>query len=180
LRKYRQKKSAKATARRKLRGPKKSTLADYKRALEIQKNEPAKFDASRRLQAIVKLWHEANGKAWIELSRIPVTADFSRMEAASKAADALSPRGQAIIEDLDFGDAIEVLVPPPQTRAGKHGPEKTPVERLAWFSEGRKVEELVQSGKSVEDARQQVRGKYEYDSIVRYHKKYRAWLRRSG
>jgi hypothetical protein len=112
------KKRAKARPRRKSRSPKKSTLADYKRVLEIQKNDPAKFNASPRLQAIVELWREANVKAWTELSRAPITVDLPKMEAASEAWKALSPRGRAIVDDLDFGDAAEVLVPLP-TKPGR-------------------------------------------------------------
>lgn len=47
--KHRAKRARKATA-------KKSTVADLRRALDVQRNHPAQFKASRRLQAIVRLW----------------------------------------------------------------------------------------------------------------------------
>ncbi len=61
----------------------------------------------------------------------------------------------------------------------KHGPDKKPAEQSVWFEIGRKVEELTSKGRALIDARRQIAGKYEYDTVVRYQRKYRGWLRNS-
>jgi hypothetical protein len=61
----------------------------------------------------------------------------------------------------------------------KYGPDKKPAEQSMWFEIGRKVEGLVASGESLIDARRRVVGKYEYDTVVRYHRQFRAWRRKN-
>jgi predicted transcriptional regulator len=61
----------------------------------------------------------------------------------------------------------------------KHGPDKQPAEQSVWFDIGRKVEELISKGEALIDARRQIAGRYEYETVVRYHRKYRGWLRNS-
>ncbi len=58
-----------------------------------------------------------------------------------------------------------------------HGPVKALPEETAWFETGKKVEELVAQGASVIDARRKVVGQYEYETVVRYHLRYRKHLR---
>jgi predicted transcriptional regulator len=59
----------------------------------------------------------------------------------------------------------------------KRGPDKTPAEQTVWFSEGRKVEELIPSiGQA--NARHHVAktSHRQYSTIEQYHKLYRRWL----
>lgn len=68
----------------------------------------------------------------------------------------------------------------PAAAQRKYGPDKTAVEKTAWFAIGRQVEEMLSQAKSVVEARRQV-GKNrtcEYGTIVRYHERYRAHLRK--
>src|SRR5260370_32308269 len=55
----------------------------------------------------------------------------------------------------------------------KFGPDKKPAEQTVWFEIGRKVEALRAKRKALIDARREVAGKYEYNTVVRYHRKYR-------
>jgi hypothetical protein len=59
----------------------------------------------------------------------------------------------------------------------KRGPDKTPAEQTVWFSEGRKVEEVIPSiGQA--NARHKVAktSHRQYSTIEQYHKQYRLWL----
>jgi hypothetical protein len=58
-----------------------------------------------------------------------------------------------------------------------HGPVKALPEETAWFEIGERVEELIAQGASVVDARRKVVGQYEYETVVRYHLRYRRHLR---
>ncbi len=58
-----------------------------------------------------------------------------------------------------------------------HGPAKALAEETAWFETGKKVEGLIAQGASVVDARRKVVGQYEYETVVRYHLRYRKHLR---
>lgn len=62
-------------------------------------------------------------------------------------------------------------------RSDKPGPDKTPDEKTVWFSEGRKVEELIANGELQSTARHTVAnaGHRAYGTIEQYHKWYRAW-----
>jgi hypothetical protein len=60
----------------------------------------------------------------------------------------------------------------------KHGPDKLPSEETTWFMLGHSVEEGLASGLGLVEARKAVVGRYEYDTIVRYHRMYRKHLKR--
>jgi hypothetical protein len=56
-------------------------------------------------------------------------------------------------------------------------PAKTEPEKTVWFELGRKIDQLVSKGVDVTEARRQVKGRYDFDTVVRYHMKYRRHLR---
>jgi hypothetical protein len=59
----------------------------------------------------------------------------------------------------------------------KHGPDKTPAEQTVWFSEGRKVEELIPSiGQAKARHKVAETSHRQYSTIEQYHKRYRRWL----
>ena len=61
----------------------------------------------------------------------------------------------------------------------KYGPAKTPAVETVWFSEGRKVQELIDKGSPQARARHIVANAShrEYATVEQYHKRYRAWLK---
>jgi hypothetical protein len=67
---------------------------------------------------------------------------------------------------------------PPKT-GGKRGPNRSPVQEYAWYRVGRRVEEKIPIGSDSEEAliaaRKTVSNdtRYPYDTVARYHKKYR-------
>lgn len=87
----------------------------------------------------------------------------------------------AVIPPAEMRNLLIAILPPPQsqaiTQSRKFGPDKTPAEKTVWFEIGRQVEEMMLGGRGVEEARRQV-GKNktcEYDTIVRYHRRYRTY-----
>jgi hypothetical protein len=105
--------------------------------------------------------------------------DPGRIEAviAGEVEEFREPRG---LGQLILENSTPVRSKQRAAKPRKYGPDKKAASDHVWFEIGRRVEGLLDAGKSVEDAREQVRGNYEYDSIVRYHKKYKSWLRNQG
>jgi hypothetical protein len=113
-----------------------------------------------------------------ELQERPKTIAEIAAEAAEKK---LAPKtlslGSRVFQRMRARSPAEPKPTEPKHR--KHGPDKKPAEQSVWFEIGRKVEELISKSTALIDARRQIAGKYEYDTVVRYHRKYRGWLRNS-
>ncbi len=62
-------------------------------------------------------------------------------------------------------------------KSRKFGPDKTPAMKTVWFEIGRQIEEMISNGMELEQARRKVgrNRTCEYDTIVRYHRRYRTY-----
>ena len=96
-------------------------------------------------------------------------AEIARKIAGRKPAETTLRLGNRVFERVRAG-----LKNPAKRQAG---PAKTEPRKTAWFELGRKIEELVSKGADVTEARRRVKGHYDFDTVVRYHMKYRKHLR---
>jgi hypothetical protein len=101
------------------RKPSSFSFADFEKASEVQRNDPAKFKSSPRLQAIIAEYSKplplAVKQQWAEaIKRILDDNDkyLSLVPEASAALESMSPRTRAEIKDrLSYHAAIEAAVP---------------------------------------------------------------------
>ncbi len=56
---------------------------------------------------------------------------------------------------------------------GKRNRAKLQIEKTLWFSLGQKIERLIAEGVPLTDARRNLQGRYDYETVVRYHRRYR-------
>jgi hypothetical protein len=76
---------------------------------------------------------------------------------------------------------ISVQTGEPTATVQRRGRNKIPIDQSEWFKTGRLVEEKIKapSDEAMMAARRDVvkEKRYEYDTVVRYHRRYRSWLK---
>lgn len=144
------------------------------------------------LRYLVELAANAESRKYLEahlatVSQRPNVADFVREVLAARYGASLwivrraLSRTNPVIPSAEMCGVIllhgSVRPVVAVTKDRKYGPSKTPAEKTVWFQIGEQVQKLISKGLGLEAARRQVGEKKtcDYDTIVRYHRRYRTF-----